>query len=453
MVVTIILCALTADTLLIKIYAFTVINTSSGGRTMTFIVIGIVSAIGQYFLLEFIRKKGKDIRLIGMLHLNKIHASVTVIQFTITAILVSIFLQMITTTSYNNGMVIAGVTISYLLGTILMGLLASRFFSWFGSNRNLVIILYALSSAIIGANLCLTLLFVDLLLIQQPSDVFPHPSTVSPAQFLTSISVTGELNYAFVISSLMSFVSFWIATVFLLRHYSGRLGPAKYWIIVSIPLVYFASQFLPYFLDLFSSFRQTEPILFGMVYTVIFTLSRPAGGVLFGIAFWIVARALPHDSNVRDYLNISALGIVLLFTSNQAIILVTFSYPPFGIATISFVGLSSYLVLVGIYSSAISIAQDTKLRQSIRKITLKESRLLDSIGTAHMEEQLMKKVLKAVKLSQASMKHETGIDVSLDQQEITSYLREAYRRNEDQQTDRPVICSDLKSFVQQPSVS
>ena len=96
-------------------------------------------------------------------------------------------------------------------------------------------------------------------------------STISPAQFLTSASWTGVLNYAFVISSIVSFVSFWVATVFLLWHYSKRIGPVKYWLMLSIPLFYFTSQFLPYFLDLFSSFRESDPILFGIIYTVIFT--------------------------------------------------------------------------------------------------------------------------------------------------------------------------------------
>ena len=38
------------------------------------------------------------------------------------------------------------------------------------------------------------------------------------------------------------------------------------------------------------------------------------------------------------------------------------------------------MLLVGIYSSAISVSHDIKLRQSIRKLAVKESKLLDSIG-------------------------------------------------------------------------
>jgi len=83
---------------------------------------------------------------------------------------------------------------------------------------------------------------------------------------------------------------------------------------------------------------------------------------------------------------ISAYGFVLLFLSSQAILLVNaVPYPPFGLATVSFIGLSSYMILVGIYCSAISVAEDSKLRQSIRSFALRESKLLDSIGTAQID--------------------------------------------------------------------
>ena len=55
------------------------------------------------------------------------------------------------------------------------------------------------------------------------------------------------------------------------------------------------------------------------------------------------------------------------------------------------IGLSSYLLLIGIYSSVISVAEDSKLRQSIRNYAIKESRLLDSIGTAEMRARDRKK--------------------------------------------------------------
>jgi hypothetical protein len=141
------------------------------------------------------------------------------------------------------------------------------------------------------------------------------------------------------------------------------------WIILSLPLIYFLIQFQPLFINLFSSFLVSEPILFSTLYTLIFTLSKPVGGILFGIAFWSIARKLGNKNIIRDYMIVSAYGLVLVFVSNQAAVLVSAAYPPFGIASASFMGLASYMVLVGIYSSAISVAEDSTLRRSIRSLT------------------------------------------------------------------------------------
>ena len=70
-----------------------------------------------------------------------------------------------------------------------------------------------------------------------------------------------------------------------------------------------------------------------------------------------MAKSVGRDNVVRDYLIISAYGFVLLFTSNQAIVLLTAPYPPFGLPTISFVGLSSYLIARYLFFSYVRIAR------------------------------------------------------------------------------------------------
>ncbi len=107
-------------------------------------------------------------------------------------------------------------------------------------------------------------------------------------------------------------------------------------------------------------------------------------------------------------------------------------YPPFAAAAWSFVGLSSYLYSLGFYFSAISIAQDTKLRQSVRAMALKESKLLDSIGTAQMEQEIQKKVLKLAKEQEKTLEEQTGVEIHEWQQEqveienIQDYMAEVF---------------------------
>jgi Tfp pilus assembly PilM family ATPase len=87
-------------------------------------------------------------------------------------------------------------------------------------------------------------------------------------------------------------------------------------------------------------------------------------------------------------------------------------------------GLSCYLILIGIYYSAVSVAQDSKLRQSVRKFAINESRLLDNVGTAQMEQEIVRRVVPMVKEHQHSITEDTGIESSLSEQDVKQYLEQ-----------------------------
>ena len=93
-------------------------------------------------------------------------------------------------------------------------------------------------------------------------------------------------------------------------------------------------------------------------------LTRPVGGILFGVAFWMIGRSV-SDNKISDYMKLSAIGIMLLSISNQDAGIYLLPYPPFGLPTITFVGISSYLLFVGIYYSSVSISINTELRRTI----------------------------------------------------------------------------------------
>jgi hypothetical protein len=90
--------------------------------------------------------------------------------------------------------------------------------------------------------------------------------------------------------------------------------------------------------------------------------------------------------------------------------------------------------LVGIYSSAISVSEDSELRKSIRRYAIEESRLLDSIGMAQMEREIEKKVLAFTKRNQDKMAEETGIQSSLSEIEMKQYLEGVLQEMRKQKT-------------------
>ena len=120
----------------------------------------------------------------------------------------------------------------------------------------------------------------------------------------------------------------------------------------------------------------------------------------------------------------SALGFILLFVSNQAVVLASAPYPPFGLAAVSFVGLSADLILVGIYSSAVSVAHDSELRKLVRTKVKEEFDLLRNIGTSQMEEDIQQKVTEVTTKMSQSIILQTGIEPTLVDEDIKEYCRE-----------------------------
>jgi hypothetical protein len=152
-------------------------------------------------------------------------------------------------------------------------------------------------------------------------------------------------------------------------------------------------------------------------------LSRPIGGVLFGLAFILVASKL-QNIEVKGYMVVSGIGFLLLLVSYEAQALITAPFPPLGLLSGSYFGLASYLILVGLYSSAVSVSQDSKLRASIRKSIESEIRFIARIGEAEMDHRILNNVLMTSKKVAKIMPEETGVYTSLSDEEIKEYIEE-----------------------------
>ncbi len=399
---------------MVKVSVFTGGLADVRSNITIFTLLTLIFGVGQYLILRFVRwhKDNSSYRLASF---EIIYKSICISQYVLIAILGSLILQMIFTSNYNLIFLEIIVWINYALAVFLLGLLSRRFLGWVRSNRNLVVLAYTLAVITISINAALTLVYV--------TSYFPtKPATIQPSSMpVQSYGGVPEIfNEGYFITSILSFIFTWAATALLLRSHSGKLGRARYWILVSIPLLYFLSQFQSLFLDMFTSIRIAEPITFGVFYVLFFSATIPAGGVLFGIAFWSLARKI-RPTTVKRYMMISAYGMMLIFSSNQASGLVLASYPPFGLISVSFFGLASYLIFIGIYSSALSVAKDAELRGSIRKSAQQELAFLKDIGTSQMENEVQQRVMKLTR-DLADKSEGTEILPSLGEEEIREYL-------------------------------
>jgi len=281
-------------------------------------------------------------------------------------------------------------------------------------------IVYLIASLFISVSAIAGVAYLLDQLFYQPDVIYPK----TYGDYLTHIEIgNSSLVYVYTISSAIAFVSLWTGTVFLLQSYRKKLGRWKYWILMSIPLLYFLSQFQPVVLNFLLSYVSDDPMLFNLVYIIIMNASRPIGGVLFGLAFILVARKL-QNREVKGYLVITGIGFLLLLVSYEAQALITAPFPPLGLLSGSYFGLAAYFIFIGLYSSAVSISQDARLRSSIRRSIESEVRFLGNIGEAEMDHRILDKVLTTSKRFSEVVPEETGVWSSLSDEEIKEYIQE-----------------------------
>jgi hypothetical protein len=231
------------------------------------------------------------------------------------------------------------------------------------------------------------------------------------------------LDSTYNISSIVSFVSIWITTALLMNNYREKLiNSIVYWIILSIPLIYFLVIYFYQFIfgNLLISYLAVDPITVSILLTAFLSLSKPIGGVTFALVFWKISKSVGYEKNLKNYMVISGWGILLIFAADQALVQTLTPYPPFGLATITVLTIAALLMLLGIYNSAVLVSANNDLRKSIYKYAL-ESKLLGQIGRAEVEIEMQKTVTKITN----EKKHvltETEQPIELDGMELKKYL-------------------------------
>lgn len=130
---------------------------------------------------------------------------------------------------------------------------------------------------------------------------------------------------------------------------------------------------------------------------------------------------LRKNSDLRKYMILAAYGFVLFYISGSAMAAQA-AYPPYGIISVSLVGLSCYLIYVGLYASALTVSQYTTMRLTIRKSITEQAKFLDSMGSAQMEQELHSTVMKIAKKHSDVLTEKTGVDSSMTENDIKEYM-------------------------------
>src|ERR671912_231712 len=439
-VISIVVSSLIIDSSLSNISDIIRVSTSWGFSA--FIAVVIIYAIGQYLVLEFVKQRSRGIRSKSP-YFNRLSTVVTIVQYVLTAIILFVILQIFLNSYYYTSMLTWNLSISYAMASIIMVILALVFFSWYRSNRNFIVLSYSVSFIVTGISIVSAIIFFTIILLGM-QDKITNSSSLEPTSEQEEVghgpeeevghgpeeevghgpdirkfdlsTVLGKIQTVFVISQIVSFLSLWGSTAMLLHTYSKKLGKVKFWIIITIPIASYLSIFViitPFVMSISSDNHDKDSIIEILVVDALgYTLPALFSGLLFGLPFWMIASSLSYSSALKDYMIIAGSGFALFELAINGSVMLA-SYPPLGLASVSFVGLSSYLILMGIYSSAISMSGDVKLRQTIRKSAIDESKLLVGIGSGQMEQKIEKKVIEMAKDQAASMMNQTGVQLSL----------------------------------------
>ncbi len=342
-------------------------------------------------------------------------------------VIVSIFLcvvlfEVVIKNSYHVPIAISIIAISYSVGIFSLLTLTVKFFKWLMVNHNKLVLFFLLSSLSLTINLVFTASYVNSALMSRPLEAgfFYGGSGYNMA-------ANPSLREGYFFSTFVSFILTWLATAFLMRELGRPLKKVTFWLLVSSLGVYFVFQFFSLAPNLLDEYLARDPIFYGFFITSFSFITKIIGGILFGLSFALMARSLPAGSILRKFIIVSSLGFALFFTANQAIVLVFLPFPPYGLIAASFTGIAAYLIMVGIYTSAISMAQDAKLRQEVRKYTSNRLSLLENIAMAETETSITNRVLDLSNRYAKELKEASGVEPNLSHEEIESYIYEALK--------------------------
>lgn len=350
--------------------------------TFTILFVGIVTV-----LLGFVKSKEQRSGLKSGLAVKSSYIIIALTQFLLIAIMVIIILQISPLKSYSILSLLAVVYISHITAFFFLILLVLAFIDWMRTRHNKILSLYTISFSLTAVAIMISLIYA-IKLPYQLSNVRPYPIHLSLVT-LPGSELANSFGMTLDIISILSFVSVWFASVILLSTYSRRLGKIKYWIITAIPLVYFLFPFEGYLLNIFQSLIVSSPVFFGVVNVLVFSATKQLGALFFSLAF-LAASTVVAKQVTQKYLLVSAIGIAMLYGSIEIDTLLYTTYPPFGLVTISFMPMGSYMVFTGIFLSATLVARDKDIRKEFYNTAMSQLTLLKTIGVTEMEKQLIK---------------------------------------------------------------
>jgi len=301
-------------------------------------------------------------------------------------------------------------------GTILLIILARQLLHSFNSYKSNLLFIYTIAIFSTVFYFVITAALTYLTIQNKPAEV--TQSWISTHVYLPTGSVEWGLAQITSYFQDVSFVLLWIASGLLLRHHFKKRRRLAFLILLSIPIIYFIGRIvnISYFISIFG----VSNVIAGSISIVFLSITPLIGGIIFGLSFYYTSRSIPQSSKLRTYMSITGHGFIILLISSQYTIILHYPYPPFGMIAISSTYLGAYLLLIGIYSTALSSAQNIKIHNEISKIVQENSKISYEMGRAIFIDSIEKQVSKIGK----RIEENSGIESASDPEELRDYIEQ-----------------------------
>jgi hypothetical protein len=375
------------DSTIVKYIAFSTQEFPTSTTVSIFISLALLFIGVSVVILGFIAGKESGSELKGALGIKNSYLLIFMIQISLIAILAILMLSIVVSQNYNILSLFAAIFVSHISALFFLLLLVLTLVVWIMVRMNKLLLLYSVSFSLLALTIIISLFYATNVLMNQPSLIKPYPIQ-SSLTALPRADLAIHFGPILDIISILSFISVWIVSAFLLSTYVRKIGKARYWAIIALPLVYILFPFEIYFLNIFQPLISTSPVSFALINSIFFGATKQIGGLFFSFAF-LAASALLEKYVIHKYLLISAIGMAILFGSIDINSLLYATYPPFGLVTISFMAIGSYLVFNGISNSAVLVARDKVLRKEFYRNAMTQLDLLRVIGVSQMEKDLI----------------------------------------------------------------
>src|SRR5918998_2687600 len=419
------------------------LNSSFG--VILFITMSItVFFAGLYALRDYMAALRKELEAPSVF--NRLYKATPIFLYALLVIFGAIIVEMVLFSQYSTYLLILLLLIS-AVAILFFGFRTYKFLSWFNLSVNkrhsIMILAFAVSSMLLCVSTTVAIILdIKQLVVSRPPSIDPnYPASNSMAhRQLTSIELIIHL-YGFLVPQVTAIaIAEIVGVAFFLRYFKDQIGRATFWTLIILPPVLFLTGvFGPQFLkSTGSEFVYTESRF--LIFRVIGTAGWVAADFVIAYAFILVAKTLGRQiisSHIISYLIIAALATILISpTTNNWI--TNNSYPPFGAIQRAFLVLAAFLFSIGIYSVALSVAQDAELRHLARKY-VKEYALLDTLGSAQDNAEIMGKLVKLIHQHADAMKKETAVESSmLDVNEVRQYIDLVITESRGKKDDRTV---------------